>query len=135
MDEAGATVIATTRPAPSLPAALLRGLRGRCPNCGHGRLLHRYLKVVDACPACGEAYGHFRADDAPPWLTVLVVGHLVAPIILMLERGEPLPLWLKAATYLPAVLLLTLALLPRMKGLILALMWHLRAEGSERLAP
>ncbi|MBM3559088.1 MAG: DUF983 domain-containing protein, partial [Alphaproteobacteria bacterium] len=65
-----------------------------------------------------------------PWLTVLVVGHLLAPVILWLERGEPLPLWLKTATYLPAVLVLTLAVLPRMKGLILALMWHLKAEGS-----
>lgn len=131
MTEAGTTA-ASDLPAPSLLTALLRGLRLRCPNCGHGRLLYRYLKVVDRCPACGTVYGHFRADDAPPWLTVLVVGHLVAPIILMLERGEPLPLWLKVATYLPAVLLLTLALLPRMKGLVLAIMWHVKAEGSER---
>ena len=70
---------------PSTLAAVFRGALGRCPRCGQGRLLHRYIKMVDRCSVCGEAYGHYRTDDAAPWLTILVVGHLTVPIILISE--------------------------------------------------
>ena len=54
-----------------------------------------------------EAYGHFRADDAPPWLTILVVGHITIPIILALEQTLDLALWVELAIYLPLITLLT----------------------------
>jgi uncharacterized protein (DUF983 family) len=77
---------------PSTPTALFRGALGRCPRCGKGRLLHRYLKMVDRCAACGEPYGHYRTDDAAPWLTILVVGHITVPIILLCEMNFQLPM-------------------------------------------
>jgi uncharacterized protein (DUF983 family) len=117
---------------PSTANALVRGALGRCPRCGIGRLLHHYLKVADRCSACGEAYGHFRADDAPPWLTILIVGHITVPIILVLERNFQLAMWMEFAIYIPLITLLTLVLLPRCKGIILALLWALKAEGSEK---
>lgn len=110
---------------------LIRGALGRCPNCGYGRLFSRYLKVVDQCSICGESYGHFRADDAPPWLTILLVGHITVPIILAIERAVNPPAWFGFAVYPPIVALLTLLLLPRCKGLILAVLWKTKAEGSE----
>lgn len=109
---------------------LARGVFGRCPKCGHGALFSRYLKVVDRCSACGERYGHYRADDAPPWLTILLVGHLTVPLILMIEEHFRPPLWTGFVLYLPVVVLLTLLLLPRCKGLILAVLWKTKAEGS-----
>jgi uncharacterized protein (DUF983 family) len=112
--------------------AIARGGRRRCPACGRGRLLRRYLEIVDRCAACGEPYGHFRADDAAPWLTILVVGHLTLPVIVMLESNFSLPTWLQLSIYLPLIVCLTLALLPRCKGMILGLMWATKAEGSER---
>jgi uncharacterized protein (DUF983 family) len=93
--------------------------------------LHHYLKVVDECSVCGEAYGHFRADDAPPWLTILIVGHITVPIILALEQFE-ITMWVEMSIYLPMITLLTLAVLPRCKGVILALLWAMKAEGSEK---
>ena len=117
---------------PSIVSALFRGVLGQCPYCGKGRLLHHYLKIVDHCAACGEAYGHFRTDDAAPWLTILVVGHLTVPVILALELNFQLPLWITLVIYLPVIVLLTLTLLPRCKGFILALMWAMKAEGSEK---
>ena len=66
---------------------------GRCPRCGQGRLLHHYLKMVDRCSVCGEPYGHYRTDDAAPWLTILLVGHITVPIILVCEMNFQLPLW------------------------------------------
>src|SRR5581483_7458749 len=108
---------------PSTLNALMRGALGRCPRFGRGRLLHHYLKIVDPCLGCGEPYGHFRADDAPPWLTIIVVGHITVPIILALEQNLQLTLAIELAIYLPLIALLTLALLPRCKGIILALLW------------
>src|SRR5438309_10983778 len=119
----------TDQKPPSTAIAVLRGALGRCPRCGQGRILHRYLKVVDQCSGCGEAYGHFRADDAPPWLTILVVGHLTIPIILALGLRVQLTLWIELAIYLPLIALLTLALLPRCRGVILAVLWSMKAEG------
>jgi uncharacterized protein (DUF983 family) len=118
---------------PSTQNALIRGALGRCPRCGQGRLLHHYLKIVDHCSACGEPYGHFRADDAAPWLTILVVGHLTMPVVLLVEENAQLPLWQAYSIFLPLIVLLTLGLLPRCKGIILALLWVTKAEGSEKL--
>ncbi len=112
--------------------AIARGALGRCPSCGKGRLLHHYLKVVEKCSVCGEAYGHFRADDAPPWLTIIIVGHITVPIILAIEESFQIAMWIELAIYLPAITLLTLAVLPRCKGVILALLWAMKAEGSEK---
>jgi uncharacterized protein (DUF983 family) len=67
-----------------LREALLRGWRRCCPNCGTGPLLRGYLKVRDTCPVCGEDLHHQRADDGPAYLTILIVGHLMAPAILFL---------------------------------------------------
>lgn len=108
-----------------------RGALGRCPKCGQGNLFRRYLKVVDQCSVCGEVYGHYRADDAPPWLTILLVGHITIPVILFVEENFQPPPWVEFAVYLPLVLLLTLTILPRCKGIIVAALWRTKAEGSE----
>jgi uncharacterized protein (DUF983 family) len=81
---------------------------------------------------CGEPYGHFRADDAPPWLTILVVGHITIPIVLAVEQNFQLTMWIALAIYLPLIALLTLVVLPRCKGVIVALLWAMKAEGSEK---
>lgn len=118
---------------PSTPTALIRGALGRCPRCGQGRLLHHYIKLVDRCSACGQPYGHFRTDDAAPWLTILVVGHMTVPIVLISEKNFQLPMWLALAIYLPLIAGLAAIMLPRCKGVLAALMWALKAEGSEKI--
>ena len=118
---------------PSTPTAICRGALGRCPRCGQGRLLHHYLKMVDRCSVCGEPFGHYRTDDAAPWLTILVVGHITVPIILICEMNFQLPLAVAFAIYLPLILGLTLFLLPRCKGIMAAILWTTKAEGSEKI--
>src|SRR5471032_3650243 len=61
---------------------VIRTAVGRCPNCGEGRLFASYLKPVERCSVCGEPLGHIRADDGPAWLTILLVGHILAPFLL-----------------------------------------------------
>jgi len=109
--------------------SLRRGFLGRCPCCGQGRLLHSYLKVQDRCDHCGEVYHHHRADDGPAYLTILLVGHLMAPLLLIvfeLYRPEPLVLF---AIFAVGCLALSLYLLPRLKGAVVAFQWARRMHG------
>ncbi|MFM2444607.1 MAG: hypothetical protein RJB09_1793, partial [Pseudomonadota bacterium] len=57
--------------------AMKLGFRGICPACGEGKIFRAFLKVNDCCPCCGEELHHHRADDAPPYFTILVVAHIV----------------------------------------------------------
>lgn len=118
--------IAEDRP---LAPALRRGWQGRCPNCGAGPLLRGYLKVRDACPVCGEAFHHHRADDGPAYLTILIVGHVMAPLLLFsFSHWRPEPLVL-ASVFTVGTVALSLFLLPRLKGALVALQWAKRMHG------
>lgn len=112
-----------------LGPALRRGWRCRCPNCGAGPMLRNYLKVRDTCPVCGEALFHQRADDGPAYLTILIVGHILAPLIYYIfvtYRPEPLVL---ASIFTTLTVALALFLLPRLKGVIVAIQWAKRMHG------
>jgi len=109
--------------------AMWRGWRRRCPNCGTGRLLSSYLKVNDSCPNCAERLDYHRADDGPAYLTILIVGHLMAPMLhitFTTFRPEPIVLF---ATFSVGCVALSLYLLPRLKGLIVAVQWAKRMHG------
>ena len=112
-----------------LKPAMLRGWRRRCPNCGSGPMLRGYLKVRENCPVCGEALHHHRADDGPAYLTILIVGHVMAPLILIaFTKLRPDPLTL-AAVFSVGTVALSLFLLPRLKGALVALQWAKRMHG------
>jgi uncharacterized protein (DUF983 family) len=116
---------------PGVGEAIWRGLRGRCPACGQAKLFARFLRQVASCPACHEPLGHLRSDDAAPWLTILVVGHIAVPVMLAVERHSPWPIWLAMTVWPLFALGLTLAVLPRAKGVLLSIIWATRAPGSE----
>ena len=88
-----------------------------------------YLKPVANCAACGEAYSQIRADDFPPWLTIIVVGHFVVPLLLVTNRMD-MSVALQLSLWLPTTLALVLLLLPRFKGAIVGLMWSLESAGG-----
>lgn len=112
-----------------LKQALKRGWRRRCPNCGSGPMLMSYLKVHPHCSVCSEELFHQRADDGPAYLTILVVGHLMAPTLLMVfTHYQPDPLLL-AAAFTVGCVGLSLYLLPRFKGAFVALQWAKRMHG------
>lgn len=115
-----------------LSEAMIRGFSGRCPQCGQGKLFTSYLKPVAECAACGEGLGHVRADDGPAWATILLVGHILAPILLGVLPNNPWPDWMLVAMIVPATLTLTLILLPRMKGLFIGIIWRSGCVGSEK---
>lgn len=118
-------------PVPPLLTALGRGALGRCPACGQTRAFAGYLKVVPRCVACGAPLGSVRADDAPPYFTILIVGHILVPIMFAIERAYHPELWLQAAVGLPVALVMCLALLRPVKGATLGLMLKLGLMKSD----
>lgn len=119
------------QPQRSVWQAMLRGARGRCPACGGGRLFPRYLKVADHCPVCNEALHHHRADDAPPYFTMLIAGHLLVPALIASEIAFRPPLWVHALFWVPITIAVCLALLPAVKGAIVGLQWALWMHGFD----
>ena len=117
---------------PGLAIVIRRALIGRCPNCGQGKLFASYLKQVDSCAACSERYGHIRSDDAAPWLTILVVGHIAVPIVFAVERLTSWPIWLAMTVWPAFALVLGLVVLPRAKAVLLSIIWAIQAPGSEK---
>ncbi|WP_127900580.1 DUF983 domain-containing protein [Solirhodobacter olei] len=112
--------------------AVLRGWRRCCPACGSGPLLRGYLTVRESCPVCGEELHHQRADDGPAYLTILIVGHLMAPLLLIIfieYRPDPLVL---ASIFSVGTVALSLYLLPRLKGVMVAIQWAKRMHGFGR---
>ena len=111
--------------------AMLRGLLGRCPHCGQGKLFRAFLKVTDECAVCGQDFRHQQADDAPAYFVILIVGHIVVPLALAVETALEPPYWLQLAIWLPVTLGLSLALLQPFKGAIVAWQWAHRMHGFE----
>jgi uncharacterized protein (DUF983 family) len=103
--------------------SMRRGWFGRCPNCGNGKLFRAFLKVADACPACGEVLHHHRADDAPAYFVILIVGHVVVPLALIVEIAYSPPYWVHAVTWLPLTVALAVGLLQPVKGAIVGWQW------------
>lgn len=109
--------------------SLKRGFGQTCPACAKGAMYKSYLKVSDACPQCGEELHHQRADDAPPYFTILIVAHIIGMFILLLEQNYPLNAWLEGGISMALVLAMSLWLLPRIKGALIAYQWANRMHG------
>ncbi|WP_428697298.1 DUF983 domain-containing protein [Stappia sp.] len=111
------------KPRRDVARAMLLGAKGLCPNCGTGRLYGKYLKVEPVCASCGEELHHHRADDAPPYCTIFVVGHVVLPIALAVEVMMVPPMWVHFVLWLPLIVAMTLFCLPPIKGALIGLQW------------
>jgi uncharacterized protein (DUF983 family) len=134
MDQVGSRSFAmvSSHPPVSHARALWRGFSIRCPNCGQGKLFGRFLKVVDHCAVCGEDYSCQRADDFPPYLVIIVIGHLTVPAVFLVEELFAPPIWLQYVIWLPLIALGALALLQPTKGAVVALQWQLGMHGFDQ---
>lgn len=112
--------------------SLLRGWARRCPACGEGAMMDGFLTVRRTCPACGTELYHHRADDGPAWATILVTGHLMAPLMLFVFVELRPQAWVMALGFTVAFVALSLYLLPRFKGMFVGLQWAKRMYGFGR---
>ena len=104
-----------------------RGLRGRCPRCGEGRLFQGFLALRPACEKCGLDYSFADAGDGPAVFVILFGGFVVVFAALITEVVYQPPYWMHAALWLPLILIVTLAPLRLIKGLLIALQYHHKA--------
>lgn len=103
--------------------AMRRGAMCKCPACGAASAFAGYLRVTPSCAACGTKLDEFRADDAPPYFTIFLVGHIVVPLMLILERAYAPPTWVHMVLWLPLIVVMALTLLRPIKGATLGLLW------------
>ncbi len=115
--------------------AMRRGAMRRCPACGKGPLCEGYLTVRDHCRDCGEELHHQRADDGPAYLTILLVSHLGAPLLLwVFLTFQPSPISMLIGFSLGAIVL-SLLLLPSIKGALIGAQWARRMHGFGKGEP
>jgi uncharacterized protein (DUF983 family) len=107
--------------------AVLRGLRGRCPRCGEGKLFGGFLTLAPRCEHCGLDYAFADSADGPAFFVMSISGFIVVFAALAVEVLYQPPFWLHAMLWLPLILITTLLPLRPMKGLLIALQYHHKA--------
>jgi uncharacterized protein (DUF983 family) len=120
-----------THSPPGAAQALWRGLRGCCPACGEGRMFRTFLKVADICPHCGEELHHHRADDFPAYLVIVIVGHILVPVVLVVETEIAPAIWISMTVWPLTALVMALGLLQPVKGAVVAIQWYGGLHGFE----
>lgn len=113
----------------TLGAAMRRGITGKCPRCGGAHLFAGFLKPVDRCPLCAQDWTLHAADDFPPYVSIIITGHVMAPVFIVLGSLTALSMiWTTGIALLLAVPLLLVLLQPA-KGGIIALQWWMGMHG------
>ncbi len=111
--------------------AMKRGLACRCPNCNEGPMFARFLKVTPVCATCGERLDSHRADDMPPYITIMIVGHIIVAANLFFERTTEWPMWWHMALWPTLTIIMALAIMQPVKGALIAYQWALRMHGFD----
>lgn len=122
-------------PLPVMPAlwpAIKRGITNRCPMCGCSPLFQGYLRVVPRCRQCQTLLAAVPADDAPPYFTILLVGHIMVPVLVLTETMTALPMWLEIALLVSLTTILALLLLRPIKGATIACLLHHELRSDPR---
>ncbi|MFA6264841.1 MAG: DUF983 domain-containing protein [Pseudolabrys sp.] len=115
----------------SVGVPIRRGLLGRCPRCGEGKLFDGFLTLRPSCDKCGLDFGFADAGDGPAVFVILIGGAIVVLAALMTEVVYQPPYWVHAALWLPLILIVTLLPLRMIKGLLIALQFHHKAAPGQ----
>src|SRR5215510_14343177 len=111
-----------------------RVLRRHCPRCGQGRMFSGYLAIPEACDVCGLKYEPLRSDDAPPYFTLFIVGHVVVGLYMAVWRMLDIPTWAQALIWCGLTVVLSLVLLPFIKGGVMAVIFLTKAKARAAAA-
>lgn len=112
-----------------LGRSIARGMRCRCPSCGSGQLFSAWLKPVDSCRACGEDLHHQRSDDLPPYISIMILGHVAVGGFMMTDMVLNIPMWAHFAIWVPITILVALLTIQPIKGGVIGLQWALKMHG------
>jgi len=115
------------RPA-SEPPPIAAGVKGSCPRCGEGRMFDGFLAVRKTCESCGLDYDFADAADGPAVFVMFLVGFLVVGLALWVEFAYVPPIWVHVVLWFPLTAILSLAAIRPLKGVMIALQYHHKAE-------
>jgi uncharacterized protein (DUF983 family) len=116
------------RPIESLSGSIRAGLACACPRCGRGKLFQGFLTLRPRCEACGLDYSFADAGDGPAVFIMFLAGFIVVGSSLIVEALYHPPYWVHAVLWLPLIVIVTIGPLRPMKGLMIALQYHHKAE-------
>lgn len=108
----------------SQPSPILTGLACRCPRCGKGKLFSGYLKIAPACDQCGLDYGFADSGDGPAVFVIFLVAPLIIVLALLVEASFTIQPWMHLVLWIPTTIVLSLALLPPFKGVLINLQYR-----------
>ena len=125
------TDLTTKKPPRSVKRSILKGIQCRCPKCGEGKLFNKWLKVTTSCNMCGEDLYHERAQDFPPYITIMIVGHVILTLVMLVEGNFEWSLNTHLLVWLPLSLIMALALMQPVKGGVVGMQWAIRMFGFD----
>ena len=67
----------------------LRGLAGKCPRCGKGKLYAGFLNLRPSCEACELDYSFVDSGDGPAIFIIMIAGAIVVAAALIVEVKYP----------------------------------------------
>ena len=116
---------------PTALSPLKTGLRCRCPRCGEGPSLEGYLKISEACPACGLSFDFADPADGPAFFAMSIVGIVGMMVFMTFEFTVHPPIWVHFVLTLPLIAAACLAVLRPFKGWMIAEQYvHKAAEAQ-----
>lgn len=119
---------------------VITGMRGRCPECGEGRILKKFLEI-NPCEICGLDLRESNPGDGLATLVFLLTGGLGCWGIIWSELAWKWPIWLEIVVWVPLIGILSIVLLNPFKGLMIALLHRTQAaeavtkQRNEPLSP
>jgi len=114
------------------PSPMAAGLRGRCPRCGEGHMFDGFLALQNSCDNCGLDYDFADSADGPAVFIMFIVGFVVVGLAMWVEFTFTPPIWLHLVMWFSLTIVLALALARPLKGIMIALQYHHRAEEGRR---
>jgi uncharacterized protein (DUF983 family) len=112
----------------TLSGSIRAGLLCACPRCGQGQLFQGFLTPRPRCDVCRLDYGFADSGDGPAVFIILLAGFIVVGAALIVEALYHPPYWVHAVLWIPLIAIVTLGPLRPMKGLMIALQYHHKAE-------
>jgi uncharacterized protein (DUF983 family) len=116
---------AKTRP---ISRSVGRGIMGKCPNCGKGKLFSGYLTQVTSCQKCNEPIGRYDPGLLLALLVGLVVVLVFAVVFLGIEMAGGASPGSYLAILLPISIAVSLIALKPFKGGLIGFMWALQTS-------
>nr|WP_152711821.1 DUF983 domain-containing protein [Microvirga tunisiensis] len=99
-----------------------------CPRCGKGHVFKGYLKVQTKCEVCGLDLAFADTGDGPAFFVMSIVGIVVVALALWAEFAYSPPIWLHLVMWSTLSIVLSLALVRPLKGVLVGLQYHHKAE-------